>query len=972
MSLKIRPANPLSSLLPQRLRHFVYWRRYSLATATALRVMLFGLGLGLAFSLVIFFVAQRSESARLLENISGLVSTVETTARIACFTGDPTLATEVAKGLLANRAVAAVRITSDTRLLAQLNKYADRPVAAMPGTTVSRKMHSPFNEADTVGEVILVADDAYIREQARSSSLFIVILSLLEMLIIALAVAWVVLRTIVRPIREFSENLCTLDVDSGEFAEYPKGNELNEVGQLADSFNNLLAHLFKLVKNEKELGAQLAHKESQFRALAENSPNSIVRYSLDGRRIYCNPAYDANVGIAPGAALDTTPEQMWRATNFSGAEFQSILQNVMQSSTPSNVLLEWKKENGHLVSSDFHLVPECDASGKVSSVLALGHDISELKKQQRLDADRSLVFERMVRGGELPEVLGMVAGHVEQSFKAYRCAILLLDETCGCLRVGAAPGLPQEYRAAVDGCDERFPLYEDRYDFWLAFETRAARHGLNLCLYEPVHDSQQRLLGILALYRQQSDTGTEFDINFMRQACSMAALAIERHRFEILVQHQASYDALTDLPNRRMFMQKLREEISRGKRSSGNVTLLFIDLDRFKGVNDTLGHETGDLLLVQAARRIRGCMREYDTVARLGGDEFVAVIADVADIAVLGGVAKAIVDALCTPFELNGNTAYISASIGIASFPSHCDNPEQLVSFADQAMYAAKNAGRNGYQFYSEELSNNANERLKLELDLRQGMGRGELELYYQPKVSLADGSLTGSEALVRWNHPQRGLVMPEEFIGIAEDSGLIAELGEHVLRAACHTAREWNGGGKPLHKLAVNLSARQFMSGNLYKTVCDILRETACQPEWIELEITESLLLEDSGIVLMTLELFQEMGITIAIDDFGTGYSALSYLARFPIDTLKIDQSFITHVADDGYHAELVKAIITIAHSLNQQVVAEGVNTLEQAAILTACGCHIAQGYLYGKPVAKSTFKAAWLALERESEFEN
>jgi diguanylate cyclase (GGDEF)-like protein len=473
---------------------------------------------------------------------------------------------------------------------------------------------------------------------------------------------------------------------------------------------------------------------------------------------------------------------------------------------------------------------------------------------------------------------------------------------------------------------------------------------------------------MLVLYQTPIGVKMEVDMSFIRQACSMAAIAIERNHFEKLVQYQASYDTLTDLPNRRMFIHKLREEIARANRNAGNVTLLFIDLDRFKEVNDTLGHEVGDLLLVQAASRIRSCIRESDTVARLGGDEFVVVISDVAEISILGRVAKVIVDALSTPFELNGNNAYISASIGIASYPSDTESSEQLVGYADQAMYAAKDAGRNGFQFYSEELSISANDRLELELDLRHGIGRGELELYYQPKIDFADGMLVGSEALVRWNHPKRGLVSPDKFIGIAEDSGLIVELGEWVIRAACRTATEWNGSGKPLHKMAINLSARQFQSGNLYETVCGILEETACYPEWIELEITESLLMEDCGDVLTTLENFQNMGVTLAIDDFGTGYSGLSYLARFPINTLKIDRSFTMYVTDNGYHAEVVKAIISIAHSLNQKVVAEGVETSEQATILRRYGCHIAQGYWYSQPIKKDAFELLPLLFRQET----
>jgi diguanylate cyclase (GGDEF)-like protein len=555
-------------------------------------------------------------------------------------------------------------------------------------------------------------------------------------------------------------------------------------------------------------------------------------------------------------------------------------------------LLEWDSQDGVLLSNDFHLVPERDTNGSVAGLLAIGHDISALKQQRQMDVDRSLVFERMVRGGELHDVLGMVVMHVERTFTARHCAILLLDEKSGCLRIGAASSLSEKYCVELDQFALGYPVDGDTHSYWTGFGVLGARHGLKLCEYEAILDSADRLLGMLVLLQESSAAIKDVDTNFMRQACSLAAIAIERKHIEKLVLHQASYDALTDLPNRRMFANKLREEISLANRKATNVALLFIDLDRFKGVNDTLGHEVGDLLLIQAALRIRTCVRESDMVARLGGDEFVVLIPDVAEISYLGRLAMDICEVLSASFDLREHAAYVSASIGIASYPFDAGSADKLVSCADQAMYAAKNAGRNGFAFYSAELSASANERLGLELDLRQGFGR-ELELYYQPKVDFADGSLVGSEALLRWNHPQRGLVMPDKFIGIAEDCGLIVEVGEWVLRSACRTASQWNGYDKPIHKVAINLSARQFQSGDLYKAVCGILKETACCPEWIELEITESLLLEEGGDVLVTLEKFRAMGISLAIDDFGTGYSALSYLARFPINTLKIDRSF-------------------------------------------------------------------------------
>lgn len=933
------------------------WRRSSLAVNTALKVLAAGVGLALAFSLLGLVLAQQREAKRLTENISGLLATVEPTVRVACFTADQTLASEVANGLLSNRAVAAVRISSGSQVLAEVSKDKDAKITLQADSSFGRKVTSPFNDADNIGEIMLFADDAYIHEEANGYSWLIIVLSLIEMLIVSLVVAAIMLRTVVRPIRSFSDMLGKIDINSGNHVSPPAKNELNEVGHLARTFNNLLDRLRALLMDEQELRVQLAHKESRFRMLAENSPNLIVRYDLECRRIYCNPAYEEKFGLPAGMALNTMPEQLWLVTNYSAAEYQAILHKVMASGMAEKILLEWSKADGKPVINDFHLAPEWDADGKVSNVIAIGHDVSVLKQQQRLDKDRSQVFERIVQGGELSEVLAMVAAHVERAIANQQCAILLLDEKNRCLRIGAASSLPDSYLQAADQFAQKFSDNGYSHFYWTGFIELAAQHNLIVSRYEPILNSENRLLGMLALYQKPPAAKAALDINFIRQACNLAAISIERKRIEELVLHHASYDALTNLPNRRMFGDKLREEITKAQRGNSNVTLLFLDLDRFKAVNDMMGHEIGDMLLVEAATRIHACVRESDTVARLGGDEFVVLIPNVADISHLGRAAKNIVDALCHPFELNGHVAYVSASIGIASYPSDADNADKLVSCADQAMYAAKNAGRNGFHFYSEELSIRANERLSLELELRHAIPQNELELYYQPKINVADGALIGSEALLRWKHPQRGMVSPDKFISIAEDSGLILEIGEWVLREGCKTACEWNGDGKPPHKIALNLSARQFQSGNLCATVSAILEETKCQPEWIELEITESLLLEEGGDALQTLYCFQKMGITIAIDDFGTGYSALSYLARFPINTLKIDRSFINNVTDLGYHAELVKAIISIAHSLNQKVVAEGVETAAQAAVLQSYGCHIAQGYLYSKPLPKTKF---------------
>jgi diguanylate cyclase (GGDEF)-like protein/PAS domain S-box-containing protein len=474
---------------------------------------------------------------------------------------------------------------------------------------------------------------------------------------------------------------------------------------------------------------------------------------------------------------------------------------------------------------------------------------------------------------------------------------------------------------------------------------------------------------------------TEFELHWPdqngREICSLVRLTVERdtegnavsvlgvgrditelnaHRKRIY--QMAFYDSLTSLPNRSLLHDRLNQMLTDASWHGQKAGLMLLDLDRFKAVNDTLGHPAGDKLLRDAAERLAYCVRGYDTVARLGGDEFAILLPEVRSGDDLGRVANKILDSFKEPFMLESSEVFVSCSIGIAVYPSDGDNAEDLLKQADSAMYFAKRSGRNTFRFYSSDLMESANERLTLEADLRRGFARGELELYYQPKVSLTDGQLIGSEALLRWHHPQRGMVPPTKFIPIAEDCGLIVEIGEWVLRNGCRTASEWNGAGKPLHKVAINLSARQFQSGNLIKTVSQVLNETYCQPEWVELEITESLLLDEDGAVLSMLNSFREMGFSIAIDDFGTGYSALSYLARFPIDTLKIDRSFTSRIGEQGHHAELVKAIISIAYSLNQKVVAEGVETEEEAAFLRTHGCHIVQGYLYSRPVAKAEFE--------------
>jgi diguanylate cyclase (GGDEF)-like protein len=426
----------------------------------------------------------------------------------------------------------------------------------------------------------------------------------------------------------------------------------------------------------------------------------------------------------------------------------------------------------------------------------------------------------------------------------------------------------------------------------------------------------------------------------------------------VMEQHQLQHDATNEVPNRRMLTDMLTVEIIRETGVAGRVTLMYVGLDRNIGGNIRRAHVDNEKLQVCFVDRIRLNVHQSDKVVRVRDDEFAVVIAGEKDISYFGLMAEALVAELKEPFDLDGQMESVSASIGIASYPVDADCADKLMRCSCQAMFAAREAGRNGFCFYLGEHSSGGNERLELERDLQHGLACGEFELYFQPKVNLLDGSLLGSEALLRWNSPQHGIVQPDQFIRIAEESGLILELGEWVLREACRTACNWNGPNRPLHKVAINVSVQQFQSGDFLKTLDHILVETGCSPEWIELEIAGSVLLAERGDVQETLEVFQALGISIAIDDFGMGNSDLSCLARFPINTLNIDKSFIPHLSDGCHQTEVVKAIITSARSLNLQVVAKGVETPAQAAVLQGYGCHIGQGFLYCKPIAKSDFE--------------
>ena len=430
-----------------------------------------------------------------------------------------------------------------------------------------------------------------------------------------------------------------------------------------------------------------------------------------------------------------------------------------------------------------------------------------------------------------------------------------------------------------------------------------------------------------------------------------------RKIYEQRLHYQANFDTVTNLPNRALALDRLNSVVASAKRHSRKLGILFIDVDHFKKINDTLGHALGDRFLKQAGERIRSCVREEDTVARLGGDEFTVILPDIKSSKDTEGVARKILEAFARPFDLDGNEAFVSASVGITLCPDDGDDPELLMRNADTAMYQAKESGRNTLRFFTSELNERALDRIRMETELRRGLDREEFALHYQPLVDIRTGRVIGAEALLRWNSPERGSVSPDRFIRLAEDTGLIVPIGEWVLGTACRQAKRWHTDAKRRFRLSVNVSSRQFRGATLVDAVTRALASSRLPAECLELEITEGLLMDDLPETMATIRTLEAKGVGLAVDDFGTGYSSLSYLNRFPLDTLKIDRSFTNGMIADRAHATLVEAIIAMAHHLNLRVIAEGVETREQLEFLRARGCDIAQGYFFSPPLPHEEF---------------
>ncbi len=539
--------------------------------------------------------------------------------------------------------------------------------------------------------------------------------------------------------------------------------------------------------------------------------------------------------------------------------------------------------------------------------------------------EQGRILEMIATRAPLPEVLDSLVRLAESQLHGQRVAIVLPDDGA------AAPaGTPPGWSAPI-------VAHNDAVLGSVAVQGHKGHEG---------HEgSESRGQG------RAPRLPTAHDRHCVEAVARLAGIAIERQRSEQRIRHMAHHDELTGLPNRALLNARLAQALGQARRSGRPLALLFLDLDGFKYINDSLGHEIGDRLLRTAAVRLQAIVRPGDTVARLGGDEFVVMLVDLRQAEDAAAIAHEIVQALSRPLRADERTLHVTASVGVATFPADGDSAELLLKHADAAMYRAKAHGRNGVQCYTRDMGLQAHQRVELQTALRLAVELGQFELHYQPQCAPDSGRIVAVEALIRWQHPELGLVSPERFIPLAEETGLIAPIGRWVLRTACRQLQAWHAAGHTRLVMAVNLSARQFLAQDIPQLVREVLEEHGLPARALELELTETALMHNAESVRSTLQALKDLGVVLALDDFGTGYSSLNHLRRFPIDAIKIDRSFTAEMASSDDTTAIVRAIVAMARSLGVQTVAEGVENEAQLRFLAALQCDRVQGYHLGRP---------------------
>jgi len=704
--------------------------------------------------------------------------------------------------------------------------------------------------------------------------------------------------------------------------------------------------------------------ELQLRLITENVPAMIVYYDRNFVCRFANSQYAGFFGYTVRGIFGKHLSEIIGAHSYerTAMQFKRVINGEAVNYERAHRMPDGKTR--HIAVT---FAPERDVDGTVKGSFALVTDVTAYKEAEEAIRTHALRQEAIAIYGQyaletrdIDKLIANAAAMSTSGLDVTHSAVYRqgsggdpLVQIAGVGWRASAPAQVSRESSTGRALIATQPVIIDDFGAPGAESTpeNCAAEGLVSCV-EVAIPTSEGAFGVIGAYSREPGRFTKDDASFLTAIATSLGTAIGRKRAEERLAYVAQFDSLTGLPNRTLFRDRLHHAMSRAERSGNPLALMLLDLDRFKEINDTLGHRAGDRLLQAVAERLTGVLRTIDTVARLGGDEFTVILEDAENVESVSLVAEKIVTALARPFLLDGDEFFLTVSAGITMYPDNPGDIETLIMNADVAMYDAKDKGKNNFQFYRAEMNAQKQARLSLEGQLRRAVARGELYVEYQPQLDLATDSIIGVEALARWRHPDLGLIEPNRFIPIAEQSNLILQIGKWVLHTACAQNMEWQRAGLAPIRVAVNVSARQFRA-ELLETVAAALRESGLAPDWLELEITEGLLIEDPEAASAVLSELKALGVHVAIDDFGSGYSSLSYLKHFPLDRLKIDRSFVRDLTIDPDDAAIARAIIALAHSLDLKVVAEGVESPRQLAFLREHRCDVVQGFLYSVPVS-------------------
>jgi diguanylate cyclase (GGDEF)-like protein/PAS domain S-box-containing protein len=691
-----------------------------------------------------------------------------------------------------------------------------------------------------------------------------------------------------------------------------------------------------------EVEQRLRARELEFRTLAENSPDNIIRYGLDLRAVYCNQEIEERVAVESRRLLGRTPVEGAPPGMVGTEAYQEQLARTLVTGERATVELRVPTPTGDLRIHHVLIAPEHDAQGTICGAIAVGRDVTTLVRALERASAAEREYRTLAENADDNIVRWDGEGRMVYVNPAMaRVLGVAAEDLLGSTPHQAYPrgdfDLVQDAVREVHGSGEARLL---ELSWQPAPGRRVQHHQIRLV---PERDASGVVATVLGVGRDITD-------------------AVEQRE---LVASRARQDPLTLLANRMALTERAPGVFAGARRHQGKVGVLLVDLDGFKAINDGLGHSAGDQVLCRLAHRFVDALRADDLLVRLGGDEFVVLAPDVDSTTGVARVAEKLHAALVAPTDVLGREVRLTASIGVALFPDDGIDIEQLLANADSAMYQAKRSGRSRTEFYTASIGAAVRRRLVLEQALREACRGLGMALHYQPQMRVDGGARpVGAEALLRWQHAELGSVSPCEFVSLAEETGLIVELGAWVFEQVALQARAWNLGREEPFRLAVNVSTRQLAEPDFADRVAGALARTGCRPEWLEIEITESVFAAGAGPAEGTLRRLKELGLPIALDDFGTGFSALNYLTRFPVDTLKIDRCFVQAVADGERPRELVRAFLAMARALKLDVVAEGVETAEQCAFMSAAGCPVMQGWHFGRAVAAQDFERLWLAM--------